>query len=504
MSFGKHSRTQRLVERALAAEYIQNGLKPHAFLIQDTAMRVTIGRAPVLLALVFLVGVPRARAESRHPNVVVIVLDDLGWADFGCQGSELRNTPNIDRLARESVRFTNAYAACPVCSPSRAAILTGKYPARLNLTDWLPGRPDRDDQKLLRPMIRQQLPLPEVTPAEALKQANYASAHIGKWHLGSASYWPEHQGFDVNIGGTATGSPPGGYFGFRTPNLQAKDANEYLTDRLTDEAIGFMTAHKREPFFIYLAHYAVHIPLGARPVILARVQADARNHVPGQNALYEAMIESVDEGIGRVMKALEDLGLADSTLLILTSDNGGLSVKEGPNTPATTNAPLRAGKGYLYEGGIRVPLIMRLPGKKRAGTELDVPVSGQDLYPTILAACGVSTIPGQVIDGENLMPILEGTGGLAQRSLFWHYPHYSNQGGKPGGAIRSADLKLIEWYEDSSVELYDVKHDVSETRNLAHERPREARRLRDELARWRESVHAQMPRPNPRYRARQE
>jgi arylsulfatase A-like enzyme len=436
------------------------------------------------------------KAEPAGPNVIVILVDDLGWADLGCYGSKFSKTPNIDALARRGIRFTDAYAACPVCSPSRAAIMSGKHPARLHLTDWLPGRSDRPSQKLLRPAIRQSLPLEEITLAEALKPAGYATASVGKWHLGGPDFWPEHQGFDENIGGTQAGSPPGGYFRFKTPNLEARGA-EYLTDRLTDESIAFIERNQSRPFFLYLAHYAVHIPLQAKPEAVARYEAMRGDPSAPGNPIYAAMIESVDEGVGRIARTLEDLGIADRTVVIFTSDNGGLSVKEGPNTPATSNAPLRAGKGYLYEGGIRVPLIVSWPGVTRPGSVSDVPVSGLDLHPTILALAGVSPAPGQVLDGESLVPLLQGAGPPRRKALFWHYPHYSNQGGKQGGAIRQGNLKLIDWYEDGRGELYDLAQDPGEQRDLAPERPEEAARLRTLLAEWRESVAAQMPRPNP-------
>jgi arylsulfatase A-like enzyme len=442
-----------------------------------------------------------ARAETPRPNIILIVADDLGWADLGCYGSTYHETPNLDALARRGMRFTDGYAACPVCSPSRAAILTGKYPARLHLTDWLPGRPDQPSQKLRRPPFRQQLPLEEITLAEALRPAGYASASIGKWHLGGPSFWPEHQGFDVNIGGTETGSPPGGYFRFTTPSLRARNDAEYLTDRLTDEAIAFVERSRERPFFLYLAHYAVHIPLQARPEMVARYRARPAAGSPQDNPIYAAMIQSLDEGVGRLLRTLEQLGIDDRTVVIFTSDNGGLSVKEGPNTPSTSNSPLRAGKGYLYEGGIRVPLIIAWPGVTRPGSVSKAPVSGQDLYPTIRGIAGVAPTPGQVVDSESLVPLLRGTGALRRDSLFWHYPHYANQNGKPGGAIRQGNLKLIEWYEDGQAEMFDLAADPGERKDLAVERQADVRRLRDRLARWRESVAAQMPTPNPQYSA---
>jgi arylsulfatase A-like enzyme len=437
--------------------------------------------------------------EAPRPNIVLIVLDDFGWADLGCYGSTYHETLNIDALAHRGMRFTNSYAACPVCSPSRAAIMTGKYPARLHLTDWLPGRADRPSQRLRRPPIRQNLPLEEFTLAEALKPDGYRSASVGKWHLGGPRFWPERQGFDRNIGGTETGSPPGGYFGFKTPSLRARNDDEYLTDRLTDEAIGFVEENRARPFFLYLAHYAVHIPLQARPELLARYRSRPTTGSPQRNPIYAAMIQSVDDGVGRLSRKLQELGIADRTVVVFTSDNGGLSVKEGPNTPATSNSPLRAGKGYLYEGGIRVPMFVAWPGVTRPGSVCTVPVSGQDLYLTVREIAAVPPTAGQVVDGEGLVPLLRGTGSPRRDALFWHYPHYSNQGGKPGGAIRDGNLKLIEWYEDGRTELYDLARDVGERKDLAGERPADAARLRDRLARWRESVAAQMPTPNPNY-----
>ena len=449
-----------------------------------------------------LLSLSTVSTDTAKPNVVMVLIDDFGWVDLGCYGSTFHETPNIDRLAQRGLRFTNAYAACPVCSPSRAAIMTGKYPARLHLTDWLPGRSDHPSQKLLRPSIRQQLPLEENTLAEALKPVGYATASLGKWHLGGKPFWPEHQGFDLNVGGTETGSPPGGYFRFHTPNLKARSDQEYLTDRLTEEAVRFIQEHRDQPFFLYLAHYAVHIPLQAKKELEAKYQSKPKKESTQNNPIYAAMIQSVDEGVGKIFQTLDHLKIADRTVVIFTSDNGGLSVKEGPHTPATSNAPLKTGKGYLYEGGIRVPLIIAFPGVTRPGTVCDVPVSGQDLYPTILAMVGASPSPGQVIDGESLLPLLKGNGALRRDALYWHYPHYSNQGGKPGGAIHKGDLKLIEWYEDGKVELYDVKRDIGEQHDLANERPEQVARLRNQLARWRKSVGAQMPSPNPDYHPR--
>jgi arylsulfatase A len=370
--------------------------------------------------------------ESARPNFVFILIDDMGWKDIGCNGSTFFETPNIDRLAAQGMRFTDAYAACPVCSPTRASILTGKYPARLHLTDWLPGRTDRPSQKLLRPKFQQFLPLEEVTLARALKPLGYVSASIGKWHLGGADYFPEKHGFDINIGGSDRGSPPSYFAPYRNrsfgiPKLEEAPKGEYLTDRLTHEAEQFIEANHHRPFFLYLAHYAVHIPLEAKQDIIAKYQAKARPGDSQNNPIYAAMVASVDASVGRLMKKLDDLRLSDRTVVFFTSDNGGLSVKEGPNTPSTSNAPLRAGKGYLYEGGIREPLIIRWPGPVKPGSTCSVPVSSVDYFPTILSLADGQADRQQVVDGKSLVPLLRQTGAFHREALFWHYPHYSNQ-----------------------------------------------------------------------------
>jgi arylsulfatase A-like enzyme len=433
-------------------------------------------------------------------NFVFILIDDMGWKDLGCYGSTGHRTPHIDRLAASGMRFTNAYAACPVCSPTRASILTGKYPARLHLTDWLPGRADRPSQKLLRPKILPHLPLEEITLAEALKPAGYVSGCIGKWHLGGPGYSPEKQGFDVNVGGSAAGSPTGGYFKFRSPTLKFREG-EYLTDRLTDEALAFVEKNRDRPFFLYLAHYAVHIPLQAKKDIVAKYQPRAKPGDPQTNPVYAAMVEGVDDSVGRLLKKLEELKIADRTVVIFTSDNGGLSVKEGPHTPATSNAPLQAGKGYLYEGGIREPLLVRWPGVTRPGSTCDVPISSVDYFPTILDMAGIEQDGRPAGDGVSLVPLLRGDEkSWKQRALYWHYPHYSNQGGKPGGAVRLGEYKLTEFYEDGKLELYNLKEDIGEKNDLAGRMPEKTKELHRLLKEWRSTVEAQMPTPNPDYR----
>jgi arylsulfatase A len=456
-------------------------------------------RAAVAIVVALIVASKASPVPApRPPNIVVILIDDMGWTDLGCQGSDFYRTPNIDKLAKQGLRFTNGYAACPVCSPTRAALMTGKNPARLHLTDWLPGRKDMPSQKLARPVILQHLPLEETTIAEALKSAGYVSASIGKWHLGGEGFLPTDQGFDKNVGGTSTGSPPMGYFKFKTPTLSAADDKEYLTDRLTDEALKFIDASKDKPFFLYLPHYTVHIPLQAKAALVEKYQAlpPGKNH---QNAIYAAMIESLDDGVGRVMKKLAELKLDDNTFVVFTSDNGGLSVKEGKNTPSTSNAPLREGKGYLYEGGIRVPFIVRWPGHIRPGVNV-MPIVTTDLFPTLCAVAGVKLDPKTPCDGRNMLPLMLGFSVAPREPIYWHYPHYSNQGGKPGAAVRDGSFKLIEFYEDMHVELYDLGKDIDEKEDLAQKELERAKRLTKLLHDWRQEVDAQMPTPNPMYK----
>jgi arylsulfatase A-like enzyme len=437
---------------------------------------------------------------ERRPNLVLIVADDLGWADLGCYGSTYHKTPNLDRLAAQGMRFTDAYAAACICSPTRAALLTGKYPARLNLTDWLPGRPDRPDQKLLRPLISQELPAKEVTLAAALKAAGYATGHVGKWHLGGEGAGPEQRGFGVNIAGDRTGSPRSYFAPFKSKDgrymtgLERAPEGEYLTDRLTAEAERFISSNHNRPFLLYLAHYAVHIPLKAKPQMIARYK-------PGQpgrqgNPIYAAMIESLDESVGRILAKLDELKLTERTVVVFTSDNGGLSVREGPDTPSTINAPLREGKGYLYEGGLRVPLLVKWPGVTRPGSTSATPVCSIDLLPTILSALNMTS--KSEADGVSLVPLLKG-GELKRDALYWHYPHYSNQGGLPGGVVRAGDWKLIEFYENGRRELFDLKKDPGESNNRIVERPEIAKELAEKLRAWRESVGARGMKPNPDY-----
>lgn len=441
-------------------------------------------------------------AKRRPPNVVVILADDMGWADLGSYGSRLHRTPHLDALAARGVRFTDAYAAAPVCSPSRAALLTGRSPARLRLTDWLPGRADGPSQKMLRPAIRRALPLEESALPELLGRAGYVSAHVGKWHLGGRGFGPAEQGFALNVAGDHHGTPVSYFYPYSrgaefTPGLEEGRPGEYLTDRLTSEAERFIERNRERPFFLQLWHFAVHIPMRAKPEKVEKYRALVRPGAAQANATYAAMVESLDESVGRVVAKLRELSLLEDTLIIFTSDNGGLDVEEGPNTPATSNAPLRAGKGRLYEGGIRVPLIVHWPAAVKPGAACGAPVTGADLFATVAEAAGLRQTTG--VDGVSLLPLLRGACAGAGRALFWHYPHYSNQGGRPGGAVRLGQYKLIESYEDGRVELYDLARDPGETRDLAAERPRRVLHLKRALRRWRERVGAQTMRPNPDY-----
>ncbi len=456
----------------------------------------------ILVALAF--GSRLTAADTLKPNVVLIVIDDLGQRDLGCYGSTFYKTPNIDKMAKEGLRFTDYYAACPVCSPTRASILTGKYPQRVNITTFLPGRPDNPQQRLKQPAVRLELPLEELTIAEALKKDGYATAHIGKWHLGGKGFEPEKFGFDLNIAGDETGTPRSYFAAFenkagKMPGLEKAEPGEYLTDRLTTEAEKFIEKNKDKPFFIYMPHYAVHIPLKAKEEILAKYKGMAK-HGSQSNPVYAAMIESVDESVGRIIKKLDDLKLSDNTLVIFTSDNGGLSVAEGGPFAATYNGPLREGKGFLYEGGIRVPLIVKWPkgvDKRFAGFAPNEVASSIDLFPTILSVCGAKT--EAKIDGVSLLRAFIGEP-LTTREIYWHYPHYSNQGGKPAGAVRFKEYKLIEFYEDGRRELYDLKKDISESRNLIDELPAITEALTEALHDWRKEVSAKMPTPNPDYK----
>lgn len=430
-----------------------------------------------------------AEQPSRQPNIVFILADDLGWADLGCYGNRFHETPNLDRLASQGVRFTDAYAACPVCSPTRASIMAGQYPARVGITDFIPGH-WRPYEKLRVPINRTQyLPLEVVTLAETLKQAGYATGMFGKWHLGGREQSPDKQGFDDVL------ESNGRHFKFTTNPPREYPEDAYLAEVLTDESERFMEENRERPFFLYLAHFAVHIPLEARKALIEKYENKAKPEGGVNNPVYAAMVEHVDQSVGRVMDKLDALGLSENTLLVFMSDNGGLWQRyDGQGEIVTSNAPLRGEKGTLYEGGIREPLIMRLPGTIEAGTECAAPVTSVDFYPTFVAAARGMLPEGQALDGVDLAPLLRDDP-LDREAIFWHYPHYHHS--VPAGAVRAADWKLIEFYDDGHVELYNLAEDIGETNNLADAMPEKARELRERLAAWRNEVDAAMPEPNP-------
>ena len=430
-----------------------------------------------------------AEQPAARPNIVFVLADDMGWTDLGCCGSKFYETPNIDRLAAQGMRFTDAYSACTVCSPSRACILTGQYPARLHITDWIAGH-KRPFAKLRVPdwTLRLSPEIPNV--ARVLKSAGYATASIGKWHLGPENCWPDRQGFDLNVGGCDKGQPPSYFAPYRIPTLTDGPDGEFLSERLTSEALTFIERNKDKPFFLYLPHYAVHTPIQAKPAVIAKYKARQDKSAPHHNPGYAALVESVDDSVGRLMRKLEELGLADHTIVVFTSDNGGL-------IGCTSNAPLRAGKGSAYEGGVRVPLIVKWPGVAKPGSANHTPVIGADFFPTLLAMAGVRGPQSHTLDGESLVPLLRQSGTLARDALYWHYPHYHPGGATPYGAIREGAFRLVEFYEDNRVELYDLSDDIGETKDLAASRPEKAAALRKRLAEWRTRVGAQMPTPNP-------
>lgn len=454
-------------------------------------MRASFNRRTFLAALAG--AVPAGALAARRPNIVFILADDLGWRDLGCYGNRDFATPNIDRLASQGARFTNAYAACPVCSPTRASIVTGRYPVRTGITDWIPGRRHHEQGPLVTPRTAAALPAAETTVAERLKTAGYRSAAVGKWHLGGEGSLPTDHGFDLNIGGNHRGSPPPSpkpYFGpFELPNLKA-GPGEFLTEKLTEAAAGFIEQNRSNPFLLYLAHYTVHTPLSAREEDVERHRGKAGGRY---NPTYAAMVESLDQSVGAVLRAIENSGAADRTLVAFFSDNGGLRYEGRAKDAVTSNAPLRAGKGHLYEGGIREPLIVRYPGVVKPGSVIDTPVSSVDFFPTFSSLAGVP--PGEV-DGVDLTPLLGG-GRLPPRALYWHYPHYSNQGGEPASAIREGDWKLIAFHKDGRKELYNLRRDISETTNLVRKEPDIARRLEAKLEDWKRRTGAVMPQKNP-------
>jgi len=443
-----------------------------------------------------------AKATDGQPlNVVFFLIDDLGQTDLGCYGSKFYETPHCDRLARMGVRFTNGYAACTVCSPTRFSIMTGKYPARGHLTDWIAGH-RRPHAKLKIPDWNKRMGHEEVTLAEAVKPAGYRSCFIGKWHLGPEGYWPLEQGFDTNVGGYSRGQPPSYFAPYRIPTMPEGPKGEYLTDRHAADAEAFLDKHGHAPFFLYVSMYAVHTPLQAKKELVAYYTAKAKKmgDYPQNNPVYAAMVHSMDQCVGRVLKKLEARGLLDRTAIFFIGDNGGLI--GNPRRPVTINLGLRAGKGSSYEGGVREPFMAYWPGVTKPGSVCREPVISTDFYPTILEMLGASGDPkhNASVDGVSLVPVLKNPSAkLDREAIYWHYPHYHPGGATPYGAVRAGDWKLIEFYEDMHVELYHLAKDPEETTDLAAKMPERAAELRKKLHDWRTRVGAQMPTPNPDY-----
>lgn len=451
---------------------------------------------------------------NDQPNVVFFLIDDLGYKDLGCYGSSFYETPNIDSIARDGALFTDAYAACQVCSPTRASIMTGQWPQRVGITDYI-GAPAPESWKRNTPLLpasyTDRLSLETPTLAKVLKRAGYATFFAGKWHLGPEGWWPENQGFDVNRGGIDRGGPYGGkkYFSpYGNPRLEDGPDGEHLPDRLAKETSEFIEQNQQQPFFAYLSFYSVHTPLIGREDLVAKYkekreqlglkpawgrEAERDVRLVQEHAVYGAMVEAMDLAVGRVLDKLDKLGLRENTLVMLTSDNGGLSTSEGW---PTSNLPLRGGKGWIYEGGIREPLLVRWPGKVEARTEINEPVSSPDFMPTLLEATGATAFEGQTVDGKSLLPLFDGKT-LGERDLFWHYPHYGNQGGAPTAAIRRGDWKLVEWMEDQRVELFDVRNDVAEANDVSAEHPELVAEMRGRLRNWQQQVGARFPAANP-------
>ncbi|HEV2294502.1 MAG TPA: sulfatase [Tepidisphaeraceae bacterium] len=479
---------------------------------------------PMVAALLTL-AIPAPAADApqgqRRPNVVVFLADDLGARDLGCTGSTFYESPNVDALAKRGAVFTQAYAACPVCSPTRAAILTGRYPARVGITDWIgavqpqevKSNPRWKDKPMLPAPYKEHLPLEEVTLAEAMCEAGYATCFLGKWHLGAQKFMPHAQGFDASIGATHRGSP--GKNGYLAPyndfitNLAPGPEGEHLDLRLANEAAQWIAKRDKDrPFLLYFSLYDVHTPLMAPPATIRYFEekktklgladafdkaGDSKLRLNQAHPTYAAMVKTMDDAVGIVVKQLEAQGMLDDTIIVFTSDNGGLSTTEGS---PTSNAPLRAGKGWPYEGGVRVPQVMVVPGVTSPGSTTHVLTTSTDLFPTLLGACGLPARGKDHADGVNLLPALKNQA-LPNRPLFWHYPHYGNQGGSPFSAVRSGDWKLIAFHDPNQpAELYNLSADPSETKDLAAEHPDRVASLRQTLNAWKRAVGAVDSIPN--------
>ncbi len=450
-----------------------------------------------------------------RPNVLVILADDLGWRDLHCEGSTFYESPHIDSIAQRGMRFTHGYAACQVCSPSRASILLGKTPARHGITDWIgaaEGSGWKRNTRLLPATYVHQLPGEDTTLAEAFQQAGYRTFFAGKWHLGGEGSFPEDHGFDINIGGHHRGSPPGGFFApFKNPKMNDGPQGESLPLRLGNETARFIRENRDRPFFAFLSFYSVHAPLQTRKDVWARFREKAAQQPQPDHRflvdrttpvrqvqdhpVYAGMVYLMDEAVGQTLAALKECGLEENTIVVFTSDNGGVSAGDGK---ATSNLPLRGGKGRQWEGGIREPFMICWPGKVPANRTNPTPVVGTDLYPTLLELAGLPLQPDQHVDGVSLAPLLEGQT-LDPRPLFWHYPHYGNQGGEPSSIITEGDWKLIHYYEDGRNELYAIATDIGEQNDLAEQEPQRVEAMFARLRKWLEETQARKPVVNPNF-----
>ena len=477
-------------------------------------------RFGLLLCWASIFGAVNSVAHSAEPrtNFVFFLVDDLGWADVGCFGSTFHETPNIDALAESGMKFTSGYAACPVCSPTRASILTGRHPVRVNITDWIPGASasGAHNPRFKQIEDRDELALEEVTIAEELKKNGYDTFFAGKWHLGGEGFLPTEQGFDVNVGGHHRGSPPGGYYSpFRNPYLPNAKNSEYLTERLTKESIQFLESQNDSPFLLYLSYYNVHTPIQpykkridhykkkandefGDTVVAPKQERRGVSRMRQDNPDLASMVAAVDDSVGRILGKLDELKLVDNTVVIFFSDNGGLCTK--PTAGPGCNLPLRSGKGWLYEGGIREPMIVRAPGVTAPGTDCDVSVISTDFFPTMLELAGLPLQPDLHSDGTSLLPLLKGET-TEREPLYWHYPHYHGSTWTPGAAVRAGDWKLIELYEFGETELYNVRLDIGESKNLSDSMPEKTRELQSLLTSWQKRLGAQMPTADPSYDA---
>jgi len=455
------------------------------------------------------------KSFPKNPNVVVILVDDLGWTDVGCYGNTYYETPNIDKLAAQGMKFTNGYASCAVCSPTRGSVMTGRYPTRIGITDWIhPNYPiengeqpvgyeSRANRKLQTPKNHLFLEHDEVTIPEILKKAGYTTCHVGKWHLGKKEWWPETHGFDYNIGGFQNGQPPSYFDPYKIPTLQDREEGEYLTDREAVEASGFIkkAVKQDKPFFLYMAHYTVHVPMQAKEELIEYYK---KKEIPKDrdfHPIYAAMIHSLDEAVGTITSTLEEAGVAENTVIIFTGDNGGLKLPWGKNGSNiwTDNTPLRNGKGFPYEGGIREPFIVKWPGQIKPGTVSDEMVCSIDILPTICEMTGQKLPSQKPIDGKSLIPTLVDNDKLDRNTLYWHFPHYWGGGVPPYSAIREGDWKLIQWYETNSLELYNLEDDLSEANDLAENNTDKVNDLQKKLDEWLKATGGKLPKPNPDY-----